>query len=166
MKKPKIGNKKLIYEYVTMFIISLLLGVFAVYSELFEKINSFSRKYEEFELDELFSFLIVVSSISIFFTIRRILDLRREMKRRFEAENLLKQTNSELSVRLNEIKTLQGIIPICANCKKIRDEEGYWHQVENYVSTHSKAVFSHSLCSECVEKLYPDLKRKKNSFIL
>lgn len=54
-----------------------------------------------------------------------------------------------------EIKTLRGIIPICASCKKIRDDEGYWRQVEDYVSEHSEADFSHGLCPDCLAKYLP-----------
>ncbi len=62
----------------------------------------------------------------------------------------------ELREALEDIKTLHGIIPICAHCKKIRDDEGYWHQVEVYVRDHSDAEFSHSLCAECMKELYPE----------
>ena len=48
-------------------------------------------------------------------------------------------------------------MPICASCKQIRDDEGYWHQVEKYVQDHSHAQFSHSLCPDCIKKLYPEL---------
>jgi hypothetical protein len=58
---------------------------------------------------------------------------------------------------IEEIRSLKGIIPICANCKKIRDDKGYWHQVELYIRSHSEADFSHSLCPDCMKKLYPDL---------
>jgi len=57
---------------------------------------------------------------------------------------------------LSEIKTLRGIIPICSSCKKIRDDKGYWHQVEVYISDHSEADFSHGICEECARKLYPE----------
>jgi hypothetical protein len=57
---------------------------------------------------------------------------------------------------LEEIKTLQGIIPICAQCKKIRDDKGYWEQVELYVSKHTKAQFSHGICPACAKELYPE----------
>ena len=55
-----------------------------------------------------------------------------------------------------EIKKLSGFIPICSSCKKIRNDEGYWQQVEQYVSEHSEAQFSHGICPDCVKKLYPD----------
>ena len=65
----------------------------------------------------------------------------------------------ELQEALSEIKTLRGIIPICASCKKIRDDEGYWHQVEVYVHDHTEAEFSHGFCPECAKKLYPQYYR-------
>jgi two-component system sensor histidine kinase/response regulator len=62
---------------------------------------------------------------------------------------------------LERINTLQGLLPICASCKKIRDDGGYWHQVEAYVEQHSEAEFSHGLCPECVESLYPGRPRRR-----
>ena len=63
----------------------------------------------------------------------------------------------QLSSALAEIRTLEGIIPICASCKKIRDDGGYWQQVENYVSSHSRAQFTHGICPDCLRTLYPHL---------
>ena len=73
-----------------------------------------------------------------------------------EKENLI----SELRRAVSEVKTLTGLIPICASCKKIRDDKGYWNQIEKYIKEHSNADFSHGLCPECVDKLYPQLKKK------
>jgi len=58
--------------------------------------------------------------------------------------------------RIAEIKTLQGILPICSSCKKIRDDMGAWHQLEAYIRDHTEAEFSHGICAECAKKLYPD----------
>lgn len=66
----------------------------------------------------------------------------------------------ELFLANNEIKTLKGFIPICASCKKIRDDKGFWNQLEKYISEHTDATFSHSICPECVEKLYPGKTKK------
>ena len=68
----------------------------------------------------------------------------------------LNKKNQDLEAALKEVKTLQGLLPICASCKKIRDDKGYWVQIENYISEHSKAQFSHGICTECAKKLYPD----------
>jgi PAS domain S-box-containing protein len=67
------------------------------------------------------------------------------------------QLIAELQQALADVKTLSGMLPICSNCKKIRDDKGYWDQIESYISKYSDAVFSHSICPECAKKLYPDL---------
>ncbi|MCP4753507.1 MAG: PAS domain S-box protein, partial [Proteobacteria bacterium] len=69
-----------------------------------------------------------------------------------ERENLI----DDLQTALENIKTLKGLLPICASCKKIRDDKGYWNQIETYIEKHSDALFSHSICEECAEKLYGD----------
>lgn len=67
----------------------------------------------------------------------------------------------KLRKALHEVKTLSGLLPICSSCKKIRDDTGYWQQIERYISLRSDADFSHSLCPECAEKLYPDIDYSK-----
>lgn len=62
----------------------------------------------------------------------------------------------ELAKAMARIKTLQGIIPICANCKNVRDDQGFWHQVEAYVRERTLAEFSHGICPECLQRLYPE----------
>jgi len=77
----------------------------------------------------------------------------KEMESEEKCDRLIK----ELKSALTRIKTLNGLLPICAHCKKIRDDKGYWNQVEDYVRNHSRAEFSHSICPECAPKLYPEL---------
>ena len=72
-------------------------------------------------------------------------------------ENEKEQVIAELQEALAKVKLLSGFIPICASCKKIRDDTGYWQQVEAYIQKHSNAEFSHSICPECSHKLYPEL---------
>ncbi len=70
----------------------------------------------------------------------------------------------DLKMSLDEVKTLRGFLPICAKCKKIRDDEGYWNKIESYIEKHSEVQFSHGICQECAEKLYGDkdwFKKKK-----
>ena len=73
------------------------------------------------------------------------------------AEEEKEELIAELQKSLKEVKALRGILPICSSCKKIRDDKGYWNQIEAYIRDHSEADFSHSLCPECVSKLYPGL---------
>jgi CheY-like chemotaxis protein len=63
-----------------------------------------------------------------------------------------------LEKSLEEIKRLSGLLPICAQCKRIRDEQDNWHEIESYISNHSEADFSHGLCPDCARVLYPELK--------
>lgn len=81
-----------------------------------------------------------------------------------ELQQALALRVGELEATLAEIKTLKGLIPMCASCKKIRDDQGFWQQVEGYLMQHSQAEFSHGLCPECMEKHYPEyfeIMRKK-----
>ena len=73
----------------------------------------------------------------------------------------LRRLNKELEQALNKVKTLSGFLPICASCKKIRDDKGYWQQIESYIRDHSEAEFSHGICPECAIKLYPEYYDKK-----
>jgi PAS domain S-box-containing protein len=79
--------------------------------------------------------------------------IARDITDRKQAEGERENLIAELQDALNKVKTLSGLVPICAACKKIRDDQGYWKQLESYLSDHSTAVFSHGYCPECAEKL-------------
>ncbi len=87
--------------------------------------------------------------------------LKKELDRRVKAEREKQSTIQELQKALAEIRTLGGLLPICAACKKIRDDEGYWTQIETYISQRSSAEFSHGICPECAEKYMAQLPRGK-----
>lgn len=81
-------------------------------------------------------------------------------------ENLSKR-NEELERALREVKILRGLLPICASCKRIRDDKGYWNQIETYLRENSDVEFTHGTCPDCAKKLYPELhakivKKKRN----
>jgi len=80
----------------------------------------------------------------------RNIDERHRMEE--EREKLI----SELQQALSDVKTLSGLLPICASCKKIRDDKGYWNQIEVYIKDHSEAEFTHGLCPECAKRIYPE----------
>jgi len=73
----------------------------------------------------------------------------------------LQARNEELNAAASNIKTLKGLLPICSHCKKIRDDKGYWNQIEEYIRTHSEAEFSHGICQECLKKYYPEIDTYK-----
>jgi len=82
-------------------------------------------------------------------------DITERRKALQERERLI----SELREALAKVKTLSGMLPICAWCKKIRDDHGYWKQIEVYIEQHSEAEFTHGVCPECAKRIYPDLKQ-------
>lgn len=69
----------------------------------------------------------------------------------------------ELKTAKNEVVTLSGLLPMCSSCKRIRDDKGYWNQVDVYITEHSDAMISHGLCPECARKMYPNFYKKKVS---
>ena len=80
----------------------------------------------------------------------------KNITNRKRAEDEVKEKHENLLKAMKEIKILSGLLPICASCKKIRDDKGYWKQIELYIRDHSEADFSHGICPECANKYYPD----------
>jgi hypothetical protein len=102
-----------------------------------------------------FGYLLVwIIGLSGFYFAFRV--IRKDFR---ERSNLIER----LQAALNEVRTLKGFIPICASCKKVRTDEGYWEQIEKYIKDRSEAEFSHGICPECAEMLYPDLVKKMKS---
>lgn len=81
---------------------------------------------------------------------------------RKQAEKERERLIQELQKALAEVKTLSGLLPICSNCKKIRDDQGYWNQIETYIASHSSANFTHGICPECARLLYPEVFQKRD----
>jgi PAS domain S-box-containing protein len=88
---------------------------------------------------------------------RNITERKEFEKERNRAEIKRNQLILKLQQALAEVKTLSGLVPICSYCKKIRDDKGYWNQIESYIRDRSDAEFSHGICPECAKKLYPDM---------
>jgi len=109
-------------------------------------------------------FLVVVALLPFifFFVYRPMVDYCKE-----NSQLLLEKENKieELEKAFREITTLRGILPICASCKKIRDDQGYWKQIESYIRDHSDAEFSHGICPPCAEKLYPEYYTDKKKIL-
>jgi hypothetical protein len=142
-------------DLIIIIIISVVVLSLAVSFDLFDRFVYWYIKYEEPE--ELEEFIVVVLVLSFAFAIfswRRWRDLIIESNKRMETEELLLKERDMLQKALDEIKTLRGIVPICSSCKKIRNDKGYWQQVEVYVSANSEAEFSHGICPDCMKRLY------------
>lgn len=143
-------QQKAIYDLIIIGVFCFIIFVLSGSYDCVEQLLEISEKYEEYEFDEIITVgIFLVFSLAIF-SFRRWQDLRK-------FKILLVQRNEELRTVIEELHQIRGILPICSGCKSIRDDEGYWHQVESYVQKHSDATFSHGICPVCVEKLYPDL---------
>jgi PAS domain S-box-containing protein len=83
--------------------------------------------------------------------------ISRDITERKRADAERERLITELREALSKIKALQGLLPICASCKRIRDDRGHWNRMESYIQEHSEAEFSHGVCPDCIHKLYPDV---------
>ena len=104
------------------------------------------------------SFAIIISFICPSIIAPPVIYFYSKLSKELESNRQqLEQANKELQSMLLEVKELSGLLPICASCKNIRDDKGYWNQIESYIRDHSKAEFTHGICPDCAEKLYPGL---------
>lgn len=95
--------------------------------------------------------------------VEHVLEQQRLIEEKKRVEEERERLIKELQQALDKVKMLSGLLPICASCKRIRDDSGYWKQIEAYVRDHSEAEFSHSICPECVKTLYDEIKGFKKS---
>ena len=94
-----------------------------------------------------------VRKVDLLARVSSALKLKAEIDRRKAQEEALEKANAELRQALQEVKVLRGFIPICMSCKKIRDDKGFWQQIESYIQKRSEALFSHGVCPDCYKKL-------------
>ena len=138
------SNQK--YDLLLLGMFSLLVYYLGAKFDLQENFDSFCDLYERFEVDELMLVALALVPASVIYFWRRWQEIR--------------QANRRLAAALKEIEHLRGILPICCSCKKIRDDDGYWHEVEAYFETHLDSSFTHGICNDCIAKLYPELHQK------
>ena len=119
-------------------------------------------------MNELPGFIVSILALLVTVSMGRLIAMQkqdkerlREINERLEQRVLertaeLEKTNQELTDAVSHVKTLSGMLPICASCKKIRNDTGYWEQIEQYIGKHSEALFTHAICPDCGKKLYPE----------
>jgi hypothetical protein len=120
-----------------------LLGSFTAGVVLFvDKVGTFFLfvPVDRFYVDVLIAVLILATGVLIDNNLRR---LRKEI-----------EIEKQLVESMAQVRVLRGLLPICASCKKVRDDKGYWQQIESYIRDHSEADFSHSICPDCMKRLY------------
>jgi len=146
--KSALKNTSLIIFFVS--IISEGVGILILYQT--------DTSYSRVVFLNLMLIIFLLMPILYFFVYKPLVTNMNEITRlNCEKDRII----NELNIALSEIKTLRGIIPICASCKKIRDDKEHWKQLEVYIKEHSDADFSHGICPECAEKLYPEFNPYK-----
>jgi len=147
------------------------------YAPLFEQSETLARLFLDWRiiLGQSVNYVLVLGACTtLLWNLRFVLEkserlrseanrsLQLEIEERMRSEKEKEELIVKLQTSLDQVKTLHGLLPICMNCKKIRDDKGYWQQVEIYLHEHSPEVqFSHGLCPECAEKMYPTEPEKK-----
>lgn len=126
-----------------LWVIFMMIPTFIII--LFPELSNSFAFHPEFRLR------LIISLIIVSFTAWLLESLRNNFFIQIQNQK------NKLETALNNIKTLQGMLPICSHCKKIRDDKGYWNQIESYIRDHSEAEFSHSICPECAKRFYPEL---------
>src|SRR5574340_577943 len=147
-------------------IIAAIVGIIlANRYDFIELFYRWSRAHEEWQIDEIFTaFVIFTIGLSIF-SFRR---WREQVREHAELIRLMAEKEkmiTELQEAADKIKTLRGFLPICAHCKKIRNDEGYWQQVEKYITEHSEVQFSHGICPSCAKEFYSELLSGKEDLL-
>ncbi len=144
---PKL-TRSIRIEIFIIFLLSIVIFFISGYFDVLETVLEFMEKYEEYEIDEILTVSTFLVFALGFFSFRR-----------FKEE---KQINQSLKKAIEEIDQLKSILPICASCKSIRDDDGYWQNIEDYFSQHTDTHFTHGICPTCAKKLYPELSIDEN----
>jgi hypothetical protein len=136
-----------------------MLAGMTAYEVLKQIIHPDITVWESHAITIVFSTTCAVSAS--YFILRKVIEFNNTLAEKVvECQRLgkgLEDTIEQLKTTLSEVKTLSGLLPICASCKRIRDDKGYWNLIETYIKEHSDADFTHGLCPECTKALYPQL---------
>jgi len=148
--------RNLILEIAATFVCSAAVILFAVRFDFPKRVMAVFQRHGALEMETFITgSLFLVTALTIF-SIRRLIAFRK-------INSVLVKRNAELEKAMAEITELKGLIPICSVCKKIRDDEDSWHQIEAYIESRSHAEFTHGICPECMRMLYPGFVVYKNS---
>jgi|GEM_PF-6897047 len=161
LSEQKINKLQTRAEFMITALVALLViyisGMFLLlFKAVVKPLLKFSRQVEMVREGELQN----VEVASRKDEIRRLADgFNQLVEKRRQAEKELRREIAEHKEALDKVKLLSGFLPICASCKKIRDDRGYWNQIEAYIRDNSEVEFSHSICPDCAKKLYPEFKK-------
>lgn len=148
--------RNLILELAATFVCSAAVIFIAFRFDFPKLVMTVFQRYGALEMEAFITGSLFLVTVLTAFSVRRLIAFRK-------VNAVLMKRNAELEKAMIEIKELRGLIPICSVCKKIRDDEDSWHQIEAYIESHSHAEFTHGICPECIRMLYPGFVVHKNA---
>lgn len=155
-RHPETGEEQLIVEiYVPIVKKARAIGAFELYYDMTNMKRGLARVIGKINMVVIASSLLLLAAVLVSAYLSR-----RSYLLWLAAEGEKDRLITELTAALNEVKTLRGILPVCSFCKKIRDDSGYWEQVDVYLQQHSGADISHGICPSCAEEHYPEIYQK------
>ncbi len=160
MKRGIVGwyraRRQFAREQIWIGCIAIGLFAFSARFDIFDKIIAWVYRHDTWELDELFTVSIYLVFALGLYAWRRHKELREQMARRERAEAEKARLVPELESALAHVSQLQRLVPICSSCKRVRDDRGYWYNLEVYMETHYRARMDDGICPDCARRLYGD----------
>jgi len=147
------GSRSIIDLIIIVLTALMVFAVSAVF-DVFNRVISWVYNHETWQLDEVFTVSIYLVLAGGIYTWRRHRELIEQVRRRERAEAEEARLLPELENALADVSRLKKLLPLCSSCKRVRDDKGYWSQVEEYVEIHFRARFDDGLCPECARKIY------------
>ncbi len=133
---------------------ALLVFALSLWFDLFSLTVSWIYRHDTWQLDELFTVAVFLAGAFALYSLRRWQELRAEIREREKTERHNKELIVNLENALAEVRTLRGLLPMCAWCKRIRDDSGYWMELEAYIQAQTDAKVTHGICPDCARRSF------------
>ena len=161
-------HQRSIRDAVVIVLLATIIYVASAFFDVINKVISWFMAHESLQLDEFTTVLIFLVIASVVFDWRRRNEVLQEMQRRERAEAERDRLIPHLESALYDVQVLSKLLPICGECKKVRDDKGYWDEVELYLQAHFDMRITYGMCPECAKRLYRraegEKQRKPGSF--
>jgi hypothetical protein len=141
-------------ELILIAVGSVVVFSISAWIDLFSTTIAWLYRHDTWQLDEMFTVMVFLAIAFAVYSRRRWRELTEEMQEREKAEESNRQLIQRLEKALTEVRTLRGLLPLCAWCKKVRDDTGYWMELESYIQANSDAKVTHGICPDCARKAF------------
>ncbi len=133
---------------------AIIIFAISAWIDLFSQTIAWLYRHDTWQLDELFTVMVFLAIAFALYSRRRWHELTDEIRERIKAEESNHELIQSLEKALTEVRTLRGLLPLCAWCKKVRDDTGYWMELESYIQANSDAKVTHGICPDCARKAF------------